>query len=129
MGYGRTATSVKDAGKKRMAPNKIAGVGSGYFLDHCRFPAESPRVALLDLNANCLEMAAERIARYSPERYEANVLAPLEPEAAKFDSIGLNYVLHCLPGKLAEKAAALSHLQTLLNPGGVLFGSTLLHAG
>ena len=26
------------------------GVGSGYFLDHCRFPSTPPRVALLDLN-------------------------------------------------------------------------------
>ncbi len=24
------------------------GVGTGYFLDHCRFPAANPRLALMD---------------------------------------------------------------------------------
>jgi len=44
----------------------------------------------------------------------------------RFDSIGLNYVLHCLPGSMDEKSIALEHLVELLNPGGVLFGDTLL---
>jgi SAM-dependent methyltransferase len=105
------------------------GVGTGYYLDRCRFPCESPRVALLDLNTNCLVAAADRIARYSPERHQANVLEPLDLDVPKFDSIGVNYVFHCLPGAIAEKSVALTHLLELLNPGGVLFGSTLLHSG
>ena len=28
------------------------GVGTGYYLDRCRFPTDSPRVALLDMNVN-----------------------------------------------------------------------------
>ena len=48
---------------------------------------------------------------------------------AKFDSVGINYLLHCLPGSIESKAAALDHLEALMNPGAVLFGSTLLQGG
>jgi len=105
------------------------GVGTGYFLDHAVFPAAQPRVGLLDLNANCLERAARRIARYRPELYQANLLAPIAVNARRFDSVGMNYVLHCLPGALPEKGVAVAHLKALLNPGGVLFGATLLQGG
>ena len=105
------------------------GVGTGYFLDHARFPTATPRIALLDLNANCLERTARRIGRYSPEVYQANLLAPIELKARKFDSIGMNYVLHCLPGGFPDKGRAIGHLAALLNPGGVLFGATLLQGG
>ncbi|MDP6717418.1 MAG: hypothetical protein QGF59_02130, partial [Pirellulaceae bacterium] len=54
------------------------GVGTGYLLDHCRFPAERPRIGLLDLNATCLQTAAQRIARYQPMQFQANVLMPIE---------------------------------------------------
>jgi len=105
------------------------GVGTGYLLDHCRFPVEQPRIGLLDLNASCLRAAATRIARYQPRQFRANVLAPIELDADPFDSIGLNYVLHCLPGSLPEKGVVFGHLAGLLRPGGVLFGSTLLSGG
>ena len=105
------------------------GVGTGYFLDRCRFPSATPRVALLDLNENSLEFTARRIARYRPERYQGNVLEPISLNCDKFDSIAVNYVLHCLPGTIGTKAVALDHLKAWLNPGGVLFGSTLLTGG
>lgn len=102
------------------------GVGTGYFLDRCRFPAPRPRLALLDLNAGSLAYAAHRLARYSPDLYLADVLAPIPMPPTCYDSIGLNYVLHCLPGSLPGKAVAFDHLRACLNPGGVLFGSTIL---
>ena len=105
------------------------GVGTGYFLDHAVFPVAQPRVGLLDLNANCLKRAAQRIARYRPELYQANLLAPVAINAPRFDSVGMNYVLHCLPGALPEKGVAIGHLKALLNPGGILFGATVLHGG
>ena len=105
------------------------GVGTGYLLDHCRFPVDQPRIGLLDLNPLCLHTAARRIARYRPSQFHADVLAPIEIDAEPFDSIGLNYVLHCLPGSLADKAVVFRHLSGLLRPGGVLFGSTLLGGG
>ena len=61
--------------------------------------------------------------------HEANVLEPVSINAAPFDSIGLNYVLHCLPGTIREKAVVFEHLKALGNPGAILFGATLLHDG
>lgn len=105
------------------------GVGTGYFLDKSHFPSTTPRLALLDLNPNCLEHTARRLVRYSPEVYQANVLAPIRMNITRFDSIALNYVLHCLPGELPDKGTVFANLKSLLRPGGVLFGSTLLHDG
>ena len=105
------------------------GVGTGYFLDHAQFPSATPRIALLDLNADCLAVTARRIARYRPEVYQANLLEPIAARMPAFDSIGMNYVLHCLPGGFPAKGRAIGHLAALLNPGGVLFGATLLQEG
>lgn len=105
-----------------------AGVGSGYFLDHCRFPAASPHIALVDLNPNTLVFVRERIRRYGDVTlYRRNILKPLRiPE--KFDSIGISYLLHCLPGLIEDKAVTVfENLKGCLNPGGVVFGSTLLY--
>lgn len=102
------------------------GPGTGYFLDRCSFPSSDPRIALLDLNANCLEVASRTIARYQPEVYQASVLDPIEMASPGFDSVGLNYVLHCLPGTIRTKSVVLKNLEAVLNPSGALFGSTLL---
>jgi len=105
------------------------GVGTGYFLDRCRFPSQSPRIALMDLNENALEFASQRIARYKPETYRRNVLEPISVDAARSDSVGINYLLHCVPGPIESKAVAFDHLKGLMNPNAVLFGSTLLQGG
>jgi trans-aconitate methyltransferase len=105
------------------------GVGTGYFLARCRFPADNPRIALLDVNAHALRKAARRIDHHRPEVYEADIRAPLTIDVLPFDSIGLNFVLHCLPGSLREKSSVLGRLAAYLTPGGVLFGATLLGAG
>ncbi len=105
------------------------GVGTGYFLDHCDYGSALPRIALMDLNTSCLEVAGRRIARYTPETYRANVLEPISIDAPKFDSVGLNYLLHCLPGTISSKAVVFDNLKALVKPGGVIFGATLLHGG
>ena len=105
------------------------GVGTGYFPDHCCFPLQTPRVALMDLNQNTLDFAARRIERFKPELYLRNVLEPISIDAPKFDSIGINYLLHCLPGSIEFKAVVFDHLKSLMNPDAVLFGSTLLQGG
>ena len=105
------------------------GVGSGYFLDHCRFPVERPAITLLDLSGPCLAKAAQRLDRYSPRVVRANVLDPLELGEAHFDSIALNGVLHCLPGTMEEKATVLRNLRPFVAEGCVLFGSTILGQG
>ena len=102
------------------------GVGTGYFLDHCRLPAQQRRIALMDLNSEALAYTALRIARYQPETYRHNVLEPIAVQLPKFDSIGVNYLLHCLPGSIATKAVIFDHLHAVMNLDAVLFGATLL---
>ncbi len=102
------------------------GVGTGYFLDQCQFPSPTPRITLMDLNQNTLEFASQRIARYNPKTYRQNVLEPINLDTEKFDSVGINYLLHCIPGTLETKSAAIDYLKALMNPGAVLFGSTIL---
>ena len=91
------------------------GVGTGYFLDRCRFPTATPRVALMDLNRDALQFSARRIARYEPETYVRNVLETIDFDGAKFDSLGVNYLLHCLPGDMATKARAFDCLSPLMS--------------
>jgi hypothetical protein len=106
------------------------GVGTGWYLDHCQFPAGAPpRVGLMDLNPHSLAAAARRIARYRPQQYQADVLQPVQVDAAPFRSIALTYLLHCLPGPIEAKAAAFDHMAPLLRPDGVVFGATLLSGG
>jgi hypothetical protein len=115
---------------KHVTANHLdVGVGTGYFLDNCRFPSPMPRVALMDLNQNALDFASKRIARYKPEAYRCNVLDPMQVEAPKFDSVALNYLLHCLPGTIESKAIVFDRLKALMNPKTVIFGATLLQRG
>jgi SAM-dependent methyltransferase len=112
---------------RHITPNHLdVGVGTGYFLDRCQFPTPAPRVALMDLNPDSLESASDRIARYKPEIYHQNVLEPVSPDIEPFDSIGINYLLHCLPGTIESKSVVFDHLKALMKPNGVFFGSTLL---
>ena len=105
-----------------------AGVGTGFFLDRMGGP-ELKRLVLLDINRNCLARAERRLARFKPTLCEANLLAPLNLELAPFSSIGLTYVLHCLPGRMSEKLKAVDHLRPLMEERAVLFGATILGRG
>lgn len=105
------------------------GPGTGWYLAH----ADIPRVTdlrLMDLNANSMEMTAARLsARGSIAAYELNVLDPLPPAMGEFDSIGVNYLFHCVPGTWEDKSVAFVHLAERLADGGVLFGATILGDG
>lgn len=101
------------------------GVGSGYFLENSKFPSDNPRLALMDLNPNSLKFTATRMSRYKPEVYRANILEPIETDMEKFDSVGINAVIHCLPGTMSTKLVVFDHIKALLNPSGVVFGSTI----
>lgn len=104
-----------------------AGVGSGYFLDHCTWPVAKPDLTLLDLNPNCLEYAGQRIARFQPRKVLSDLLQPLPSDIGPFQSIALNYVLHCIQGDLKQKASIFDNLQKVLAPNGKLFGATILN--
>ena len=105
------------------------GVGTGYFLDQCNFKKEA-RIGLMDINPNCITVTANRIKRYQLEKYEQNILEPVQSSVRAlikpFDSISLNYLFHCLPGTMTEKAIVFDHVMPLLNKGGTIFGSTIL---
>jgi hypothetical protein len=102
------------------------GVGTGYFLDKAAFPVSNPDVTLLDPNEECLKAAAARISRYNPSCIKADALVPWPETLGQFASVGLNYVLHCLPGTMAQKCVLLDHLQPHLQKEGVVFGATIL---
>jgi hypothetical protein len=128
--WGSSPKTVVDFYNEHVSGNHLdVGVGTGYFLDRCRYPVERPRIVLMDSNADPLDYAATRLSRYAPVKFKANILAPIPFDGEKFDSIGLNYVLHCLPGTMREKGVPIEHLKALMNPRGVLFGATVLGQG
>ena len=104
--------------------------GTGYFLDRAHFDSSSPRIVLMDLNDACLEAAGRRIARHRPEVVRANALEQIPYDGPPFYSIGLNYLLHCIPGGSREKGpAVLGSVKAVAAPGATVFGATLLHDG
>jgi SAM-dependent methyltransferase len=120
---------ITDLYRANLSPDHLeAGVGTGYFLDKTA-DARVNRLVLLDINRHCLERAARRLARLKPELYQVDLLAPIDLAVAPFMSVGLTYVLHCLPGRMREKLVAIDHLRPLLGKGAVLFGATILGRG
>ena len=105
------------------------GVGTGYLLNRIHFSNPQPRLALMDMRVACLEKTKKKVARFSPEIYIQNLLEPLTQPISPFDSISINYVLHCIPGDINQKCQALLTLKPLLHSGGVLFGTTVLSKG
>ena len=123
------STMLEQYNRLATANHLDVGVGSGYFLDHCRFPGDIPRVALMDMNASSLAFTARRIARYRPKTYQRNVLEDMSVDGDAFDSIGMNMLLHCVPGDFGYKGRIFDHARKIMNPGAVLFGATLLTQG
>ncbi|WP_024806275.1 class I SAM-dependent methyltransferase [Nocardia sp. BMG51109] len=104
------------------------GPGTGWFLDECRFPTANPAITLVDLSDGVLAGTARRISRYRPVTRTANVLEPLDLGAVQFDSVGMNFLLHCLPGPLDRKAAVFDSVIPYLADNARIFGSTVLGA-
>jgi hypothetical protein len=104
-----------------------AGVGTGLFLD--RAGAALDRLGLIDINLHCLDRAARRLARFKPALYQVNLLEPVQHDGAPFSSVGLTYVLHCLPGGMNDKLRAIDHLRPSMAADAVLFGATILGRG
>lgn len=100
------------------------GPGTGYFLARADIPDGSP-VTLLDPNPHVLSHASQRLQHLDVTTVEADVCKPL-PVDGPFDSAALSGVLHCLPGPLPRKAAAVANVAAVLAPTGVLFGASIL---
>lgn len=105
------------------------GPGSGWYLVNTQLPADCS-VTLLDLNPTPIEHTRQRLQGKAQgvHAVRANVLEPLPAATGTgYDSIGINFVFHCLPGSFADKGAAFTHLAAVLSDNGVLVGSTILN--
>ena len=100
------------------------GPGTGYFLEHAGLP-DGSRVTILDPNTNVLGHVSRRLRSLEVTAIEADVLKPL-PLTGPFDSAALHAVIHCLPGPLERKAAAVANIAAVLAPTGVLFGASVI---
>lgn len=107
------------------------GVGTGYYLDRVRFPSDQPTVHLMDINPLALARAAHRIRRYQPRCIQEDVTDAEITLEESYDSIAVNYLLHCLSGVLPDKGGQLlEQVLPFLSPsGGRLFGATILGQG
>ncbi|MUZ71448.1 methyltransferase domain-containing protein [Agrobacterium vitis] len=116
--------------KAHLSDNHLdVGVGTGYYLAEAGIGPHQ-KVSLLDLNPNSLKAAKARLGRSlgRPCRtYVGDVMRPQPlPSDCRFSSISLFYLYHCLPGSIAEKSAAIAHLSPYLEPGGLIYGATIL---
>ncbi len=100
------------------------GPGTGYFIAQSGLPAGSA-VTILGPNPNVLRHASRRLRHLDLTAVEADVLKPL-PVRGPFESAALHLVIHCLPGPLERKAAAVANVAAVLAPTGVLFGASVL---
>lgn len=123
---------IIDLYREHITTNHLeVGVGTGYFLEKT-LPQAETRLALLDANRDCLNYAAARLEKTRPdcprpELHQEDLLEPFDLPGAGFDSIGVNYVFHCMPGRLDDKAGrAIDHLAPYLHEKGTLFGATIL---
>jgi ubiquinone/menaquinone biosynthesis C-methylase UbiE len=105
------------------------GVGTGYLLDRTGFPVSNPYITLVDINPAPLAFTARRLKRYQITRIRANVLEPLPVPHAAFDSAGVSFLLHCVPGRMPEKGVVLANAAAAVRGGGTVFGATVLSSG
>ena len=116
--------------EKHLSNNHLeVGPGTGFLLNRAKFPANDPRLVLMDFSQDCLDKSSTRLARYQPQTCRQNILEPVNHDLPKFDSMAINYVFHCVPGDFKHKGVAFAHLKTQLNPGAKVFGCTVLGEG
>jgi len=93
---------------------------------------KSAKVLILDVDSVFLEKSTktlEDLGYKSVTSMVQDITTPFKTRPdGLYESIGLNWVLHCVPGTLSpeSKGVCFQHLKTLLCPDGVLFGSTVL---
>lgn len=103
------------------------GVGTGYYLESCKIPPQS-EISLMDLNPNCLKEAKNALLKNKihATTYQADIFKKQSALSGSFNSISMNYLLHCLPGSMQTKETCIGHAISMLSVGGTLFGATIL---
>jgi len=115
--------------ERYMTSNHLdVGVGTGYLLNKAADAANEAdfTLSLLDMNQDCLNKTELRLQRYNPSTIVHNILEPLDSSASVYESISVNYLIHCIPGSLNEKCQIISNLKAALDKNGVIFGATIL---
>ncbi|OSC99542.1 S-adenosyl-L-methionine dependent methyltransferase [Trametes coccinea BRFM310] len=110
------------------------GAGTGYYpAASCARLAKGVKlVTLLDLNPNTLAYARARLAnagfRGDIEAVQHDVFDVLpETMRARYDSVALVYLFHCLPGTFPKKATdVFRNVVPALAEGGIVYGATIL---
>lgn len=107
------------------------GVGTGYFLKKTYRNNPSARIGLLDLNKNCLIKTKEELNKHRGgghiDIYHENLCEFKHSTTKPYSTIGLNYVLHCIPGDMESKLTTiLNNLSEDVRSEFTVFGSTIL---
>lgn len=101
------------------------GVGTAYFLKNCQWPKDV-KLSLMDVNTHSLNLANQKMKHLNPIRYQADIYKPQTFLKDLFQSISMSYLLHCLAGDMRAKTTAIRHAVDMLEPGGRLFGATII---
>jgi SAM-dependent methyltransferase len=105
------------------------GVGTGFFLNVKASRSTRRTLTLVDMSPSALEYTAARLRTQVPDRHEGDVLDRNTLPRRQFQSVGANFLLHCLPGPMTSKAPAVENLAALTADGGTAFGATVLNSG
>lgn len=100
------------------------GVGTGYVLK--KVISSLNQLTIMDLSEDCLEKAGERLSAKSPDLIRQNILEACKSNTL-FDSIALNYVLHCVPGGFRTKGFSFKNLKELMSEDAVIFGLSVVY--
>lgn len=104
------------------------GSGSGFYPAHMTVGQERV-IDLMDNDDGALLTAAARVGavhkQTSIHAYRHDARMPFFAKR-KYDSIALFYVLHVVPGGMAEKTKVIANLKRHLSDDGVLYGATIL---
>ena len=125
----KTATVVDNYHRNLSDHHLEIGVGTGFLLHQSEPHDPDFKLSLMDLNQQCLTKSAARLSAYQPRLYRQNVLQPFAGCNEKFQSVGINFVLHCVPGSFKEKGVVFKHIAGVLDEIGVCYGATVLSEG
>ena len=118
---GSSATTVRRGASPRR------WVWTGWFLDRCEWPVETPQITLVDLNENSLSVASKRIAATRPRRFKRMCwIRSTSATRASTRSVRITSSI-AFPASSGQRVARVaSSACPYLTPGGVFFGSTIL---
>jgi hypothetical protein len=86
-------------------------------------------IGFMNVKINGSGKAVSKEAAAGAAVYSKFLLSIYDIEVLMFNSISAMNFLHCLPGTMLSKEAAIKNLVPFLNEGGVFFGVTVLGEG